>query len=190
LNDELACQRSDAEVEVFETDRGDTEDHPGHGGDYAGSKNGEPEGKTQLGSQDRRGVRPYPEKGPVTQGDLTRIADEDIEADGGNGGYPDVVDDIEHVGTGEKRYNAQEDGQTDPEPHPAEVRAKDGDLLFVALFKVAAWSEYQPAHFLTYSFKKTGKINNLPIPPFIIGGRGNLMRNLLLLFFLRGEDCF
>src|SRR4030042_333231 len=67
FDDKLAGQRGDAEVEVFETDRGDTEDHPRHGRNEPCGEDREPEGQPHLGGQESSGVRPYPEKGPVAQ---------------------------------------------------------------------------------------------------------------------------
>jgi hypothetical protein len=62
----------------------------------------------------------------MPQRDLTGISDEEIEPYGGNGRYPDMIDDIEDIRLTDQRNDDKEEEKSDPQPQPSKICSKDG----------------------------------------------------------------
>ena len=91
FDDELTRQCCDGQIKSFESAGRNAEDHTDHGGNETGGGDREIKRHTQTCRQNRRGIRADAEKRTMPQGDLSGIANENIEADGGNGQNADGV---------------------------------------------------------------------------------------------------
>lgn len=146
LDDELACQRRDGQIEPLESARGDPEDHAHEGGDESGQGDSKPEGQPKAGRDDGPCIGPNAEEGPVAQRYLAREADKDVQAKGSNGGDTGDVQDIEKIRRAHERDRSEEQGQPDEGPCAAEVGLEDGKLLRVVFLVVPAGVVTQASH--------------------------------------------
>jgi hypothetical protein len=67
----------------------------------------------------------------MSKGDLTRVANQEIESYGGDGIDPDGVQNVKDKGTTYKRDDTEEDYEANNHPESAKVRFKDIELFLV-----------------------------------------------------------
>ena len=98
LDDELRGEGGHGEVEPLDPKGRDTEEHAGKGGRAAPAQHREdPVRARELAKDDRRGIGSDRHEGGVSDRDLTRAADEDVEPERAEGGDADEVEDAEPV---------------------------------------------------------------------------------------------
>src|SRR6266545_3540114 len=124
LDDELAGERGDGEIEPLDPERGDAHHRPYGRGHQASEWEGEPERKAQPDHEVGGGVGAHRHEGAVPDGDLAGIAGQDVEPEGAHHGDRDEVDDGEVVLVHAK-------GEDDQEQHRRhrDRPARDGSSL-------------------------------------------------------------
>jgi hypothetical protein len=97
LDDELACERGNREVEAFDAQAGDADDRANEGRHRAAGRQRYPKGQVQVHGKVGRGIGADRHEGGVPDRNLARIADEDVEAQRPHDGDQDEIDDREIV---------------------------------------------------------------------------------------------
>jgi hypothetical protein len=131
LDNELTCQGSDKKVKMLKTGGWNAKNGTHRGSDEARDRQDQYERPPTFGGQNGCGIGPYPEKGPVAEGDLSGIADEEIETYGSDGINPYRVKHIKKIRTGDERNDTEKDCKPDNEPNSSEIRFKYPKLLQV-----------------------------------------------------------
>jgi hypothetical protein len=72
----------------------------------------------------------------VAKGNLTRISNEEIEANGSNCSNPNMVDHIENIIAADEGDNCKKEEKSNPHPQPAKICSKDGQFFFVTFIKL------------------------------------------------------
>src|SRR2546427_1211167 len=117
LDDELARERGDRQVEPLDPQRGDADDRADDGGHDAAERQREPERRAETDREVRGRVGPDRHEGPVADGDLARVPDEDVEPERADDGDRDQVDDRQVVlVNAERQHEEKEDGERRDRP--------------------------------------------------------------------------
>ncbi len=71
-------------------------------------------------------------------GNLARVTNQQVQTDGCNGVYTDGVQDIEKIGSGNHRYDPQEQYDANDHPAASKISLKNRQLFPVGFFKIPA----------------------------------------------------
>src|SRR3989475_11395233 len=97
--------------------RGDADDRADDGGHDAAERQREPERRAETDREVRGCVGPDRHEGPVADGDLARVPDEDVEPERADDGDRDQVDDRQVVlVNAERQHEEKEDGKRRDRP--------------------------------------------------------------------------
>ena len=123
LDHEVDAHRGDGQEILADAEAGDRQDRSHQAGHETGHEKGRPETEPRLGVEEGGRVRPDPHERGVAQRDLTRVARDDVQAEGQNDIDPDGDQDRDRV-------SAQHDRITDRDSRTAirdrEEAAKQG----------------------------------------------------------------
>src|SRR5215467_3722962 len=112
LDDELTGEGGDREVEALDAHGGDPHHRPHQRGHEPTREEIDGPRRAQADGQVCCGVGAHRHEGPVPDGHLPRVADEDVEAEGADHGDPDEVGEGEVVLIeGERNHPEEEDGE-------------------------------------------------------------------------------
>jgi len=98
LDDELPGEGCDREVQALQPPRRQPEKNPYEGRNHPRAGNGEEKGKPRISGKYGGRVSPHAEKGPMSQGELSRKADEDVQSDRRYGHNGDCVENVQKIG--------------------------------------------------------------------------------------------
>ena len=110
LDDELAGQGGDGQIEPFDAEGGDAEEGAHEGRHRSPRRQAHPEGRPEPQRDQGRRVGAHHHEGAVAQRDLPGVADEDVEPDGADTGQQHEVDERHGVAVeGEREQDQHRD---------------------------------------------------------------------------------